>query len=64
MLSSVEHENMFYSLKPLNFAPKWSISYFQPFWRHLCNNSNGKSQGNLVILQFGHCSNKRIRTNW
>ena len=53
------------SVKPLIFAPKWSISYFQPFFGgHFCYHSNGKSQSNLKLLHFGYCSNKLIRTNW
>ena len=26
--------------------------------------SDGKSQSNLILLHFGYCSNKLIRTKW
>ena len=47
-----------FSVKPLNFAPKWSFSIFSLFWRSFCYHCNGKSQSNLRILHFGYYSNK------
>ena len=49
-----------FSVKPLNFAPKFSAY----FGGHFCYHSNGKSQSNLRLLHFGNCSNKLIRTSW
>ena len=54
-----------FSVKPLHFAPKWSISCFQRILAaSFCYHTNDKSQSNLRLLLFVYCSNKLVRTNW
>ena len=56
---------LIFSIKCLNFVPKWSLSFFQPFLGgNFCYHRKGKSQNNNRLLHLDNCYNKLIRRNW
>ena len=53
-----------FSVKCLNFATKWSLSYFQPILAAIFVYIATVSQINTRLLHLGYFSNKLIRRNW